>query len=467
MWRVPAFRFLGGRGASSPSSALILTAATLLKLLGQVTPPAEVQNPVIKTDVRQVLVPLVVTDSRGHYITGLKAKDFRVFEDEIPQQIVSIATSAEVLPTVISNPMQTHGGAFADALQAHTAKVLNQPSRVYLICVDTLHSGFQNFTKVRDALVKFFEQENGGGAQYAIVALGREPRLLLQSTTDSKAVLSALRDKTFTQTIRDSEVSRVGDDAEQLTELMKRYCVACGCVVYPKTRTEEPHCNARRPLVQAFLNASSERSWDLTTLFLEGLRVTTEAAATLPSATTILLLSDGYSRFPGRELFGIVSAFGPQQPFPANTRDSASQLEKIVRVAVEHNIKFYTVDSRGLYTQASLAGGGSFDASRGLGSTYRGRPTGTPSSVDLAALSVARENTDGLALLARTTGGLFFENSNDILKGLRRAFADGREYYVLAYYSHNDNTTGYKRIRVTAYDPRMTVTAKAGYWGVP
>jgi VWFA-related protein len=470
MWCLPTFRFSRSQvfdDALRVIGRLFWSLGVAALSFCQVPGAVDPQVPVIKTDVRLVLVPVVVTDNRGHHVTGLKASDFKVFEDDIPQEIVSVATSAESLSPDFARPIQAQQNALAENLRARTASVPNQPSPAYLICVDTLHSAFQNFTRVRDALAKFFEQENGRDAQYAILALGKEPKLLLQATTDSKAVLSALRDKAFTQAIRDSETSRVGDEAQQLTELMKKYCVACGCTTFPKLRTEEAHCNARRPLVQAFLDASSERNWDLTTIFLNALRAITEAAATLPTATTVLLLSDGYSRFPGRELYGIVSAFEPEQPFPANTRDTGSQLERIVRVAVQHNIRFYTVDSRGVYTQASLAGGGGFDASRGLDSTYRGRPTGTPSGVDLMALSVARENTDGLSLLARATGGLFFESSNDILKGVRRTFADGREYYVLAYYPRNQNMVGYKRIRVAVRDTRLTATAKAGYWGTP
>ncbi len=42
---------------------------------------------------------------------------------------------------------------------------------------------------------------------------------------------------------------------------------------------------------------------------------------------------------------------------------------------------------------------------------------------------------EGLTLseIAAATGGTAFKNSNDLFTGLERAFADGREYYVLAY----------------------------------
>jgi hypothetical protein len=44
--------------------------------------------------------------------------------------------------------------------------------------------------------------------------------------------------------------------------------------------------------------------------------------------------------------------------------------------------------------------------------------------------------------LAHETGGLFFQNSNDLGKGLTGAFADSREFYLLAYVSKNETLDG-------------------------
>ncbi len=41
----------------------------------------------IKVDVRQVLVPVIVTDKDGHHVTGLTRDDFHVFEDGVEQKI--------------------------------------------------------------------------------------------------------------------------------------------------------------------------------------------------------------------------------------------------------------------------------------------------------------------------------------------------------------------------------------------
>ena len=98
--------------------------------------------------------------------------------------------------------------------------------------------------------------------------------------------------------------------------------------------------------------------------------------------------------------------------------DTQPQLERVIKLAVRYDVKFYTLDSRELYTSASLAGS-NFDASNG---------PPLPEAVDQQILSSGWQNGGTLAQLARETGGFFFENNNDLLKGIQRAFADGREY---------------------------------------
>lgn len=135
--------------------------------------------------------------------------------------------------------------------------------------------------------------------------------------------------------------------------------------------------------------------------------------------------------------------------------DTQDALEKILRLAVHNNVQFYTLDSRGLYTLASLDGS-TLDASTGGISSER---------VDADEMSVAHENTDGLAELADQTGGLFFENSNDLLKGIRKAVADGHERYMLAYVSSDKRMDGkYRKIRVEVKGHKFHVKAKPGYW---
>ena len=70
-----------------------------------------------------------------------------------------------------------------------------------------------------------------------------------------------------------------------------------------------------------------------------------------------------------------------------------------------------------------------------------------------------------LSEIAATTGGTAFQNSNNILSGLERALADGRQYYVLAYVPSSSLSDGkFHSISVRVRETKMVVSAKRGYW---
>ena len=52
------------------------------------------QRPVFRVKVDMVVHSFQVTDSKNHYINGLKPGDFRIFEDGIPQKIATFAEGA-------------------------------------------------------------------------------------------------------------------------------------------------------------------------------------------------------------------------------------------------------------------------------------------------------------------------------------------------------------------------------------
>jgi VWFA-related protein len=409
--------------------------------------------PVIRTTVQQVLVPAVVTDQKGHYVPGLKPSDFQVFEDDTLQNIVSvISTTSAATAFDGASPSVTGNSPAVRTPDAHLAI----PRRTYLVCVDVLHSSFANFAQVRSALKKFFEQEESGDSQYSLVALGRQVNVIQDSTRDPAAVLSAIQSKKLLATIADSEAAGMARDMQQFRAFMKNvYCAQCACESVGST-TDSPGCLTAKAGARGQLLSAGERTAYLDQNFLRGLNELVKATAGMPTSRTIVFISDGFNRFPGRELYAIMDGFGPKdRSFEFNPRNTGDFLQSVLKLAVRYDVKFYTLDSRGLYTQASIAGS-SFDASSG-GIIQE--------KVDQGTMSVAHENTDALAQLAHETGGLFFENSNDLFKGIHRAFADGRESYIIAYVPKNTDSDGhYRKIRVEVKGKKYTINAKAGYW---
>src|SRR5713101_8292640 len=51
------------------------------------------EGDVVRVETKLVSVPTVVTNRDGHPVTGLKAQDFVVFEDDKPQRITNFATA--------------------------------------------------------------------------------------------------------------------------------------------------------------------------------------------------------------------------------------------------------------------------------------------------------------------------------------------------------------------------------------
>jgi VWFA-related protein len=138
------------------------------------------------------------------------------------------------------------------------------------------------------------------------------------------------------------------------------------------------------------------------------------------------------------------------------TERMAHEFEPILQLAAAGNVTIDTIDSRGLYGQKA------FDASN----------PGVPVTVDAAVGRVERNiaTADGntLAEIADATGGTAFHNSNDLFGGLQRAFADGRDYYTLAYVSGNQNFDGkFRAITVQVRGRDAVVNAKRGYWAAP
>ena len=439
---------------SGPRFVAYAFSSTILAVLALAQNGAPTSNlPTIKTNVRQVLVPVIVTDKSGHYAADLDRNDFSVFEDGVPQKIVAFSrspVSSESTELLESTPGHAPATSPSSALNA-------SPKRTYLICLDTLHSAFTNFAQVRQALRKFFAHEQGGDSQYALVALGWKLHVVVDSTRDPAVILAAIDSKSLLKTIQDSEASNIANEVDRFQQLVGRWCGGCQCT-NQTTDMANILCPTWKAQVKATVFSFSERTALLNQEFLQQLRQLVGAMSTMPTKRTVLFISDGFNRFPGQELYGILKVYGVSDPeLKFNPQDLQPQLDAILKLAVRDDTRFYTLDSRGLYTYADAPGSGVDASSRGA----------APAATHRAMLT-AWSNGDAMAQLARETGGFFFENSNDLLRGIRRAFADGREECVLAYVPSNTRSDSqFRRITVEVKEKKLRVSAKAGYWPTP
>lgn len=408
-----------------------------------------------KLNVNQVIVPVAVSDAKGHRLSGLRVDDFELLEDGVAQKIMSF----------------TEGGVAAreppvaapSAAGPRPVPATEQIGRTYAICVDTLHSNFQNFPPVRNALEQFFEKESRTDSQYWLISLGKKPEVLQYPTANPHDVLNVLRDKKFLTTIRNSEASALGAQIAQVRRQLDEYCGRCPCG--RSLRPIPGECIGPKQSIVGLVTTSANRTRIYTEFFLKELKAVVTDLSHMPGNRVLILVSDGFNLVPGRELFGVMRAYFPNEDrWQGNEQDTSGQLEPILREAAANNIVVYGISSNGLGSTGGVGGG--FEAST-KGTSARGVGQVILPELNRQAAQATFESGTALESLALATGGAFVENTNDALKGIRRAFDETRNYYVLGYVSTNSAADGkYRAIEVKVKDPKAVVRARGGYWAL-
>lgn len=144
----------------------------------------------------------------------------------------------------------------------------------------------------------------------------------------------------------------------------------------------------------------------------------------------------------------------------------------VVDAANRANVSIYAMDAAGLRAeseqakirdQVNAAGGA------GGGILSAGGGGGEPLSKALEKNEdVLRQDPhNGLAGLAQDTGGLLFENTNNLRQGFDRVESDLHNYYLVGYTPTNETYDGrFRNIEVKVARPGVTIAARKGYFAV-
>ncbi len=118
------------------------TLKALLRVNNQVAASAEIKSMAIddsqEVDVTQILVPVVVTDSRGNYVPDLKKENFILLEDNQPQVINNFSRSGKnqvhlVLLVDISSSMKDKIGEVKTAARQFLQQFLTKNDKAIVV----------------------------------------------------------------------------------------------------------------------------------------------------------------------------------------------------------------------------------------------------------------------------------------------------------------------------------------------
>jgi VWFA-related protein len=355
-------------------------------------PPAE--GATFSSSTQLVVETVTVTDKSGKTIQGLTQKDFTVTEDGAPQAIRFF--EYQELPDAVEPPLPP---------QPLKAQILNRfPSTK--ISAETPGS-----TKYRDhrLLALYFDQTALPPADQ-IRALEAAQKFISTQMTKADLMAIMLFEGGAVRVLQDFT-----DDRDRLSTIIQTISVGEG-QGFDETAADDSAADTGA----AFGQDDGEFNIFNTDRQLSALQTAARMLGQLSEKKSLLYFASGI------RLNGV---------------DNQAQLHATVNAAIRAGVSFWPLDARGLVALAPL------------GDATRGTPGGAGMYNGMSAqagMSNFQQSQDTLYALATDTGGKAFLDSNDLSAGMVKAQKAVSSYYIIGYYTTNQNLDGkFRRVKIT------------------
>jgi VWFA-related protein len=381
-------------------------------LYAQNSPTTAGQSPVIKSEVRIVLVDVVVTQGRGQPVAGLHKEDFQVSEDGQGQTVSFFEEHKNAPPTRVKLPPMPPD-FFANFPVAQTSDSIN------VLLLDTLNTRAIDQVYARAQMIKYLETMEAG-PRLAIFTLGSRLRMVKGITSNSMQLLTAFNDKR-------------ADTGPQYSNLLPSDTQkgADKAVIDSMVRSQ-----ASPEAIAAVREFQSDHAAYL---------VDSRIKITLQAFQQI---SRYLSSFKGRKNLLWVSGSFPVSIFPDSgvKRQYQGELQQTADMLTAGQVAVYPISAVG------MAGWSYLDADN-LGKPVR------EDNDERASDQIAMET------LAQETGGKAFYNTNGLDEALADSMKNGAMYYTLAYAPIDARLDGkFRHIQVKMTGRDYKLAYRRGYY---
>jgi VWFA-related protein len=430
--------------APAPSPAQVETKPTSAEIATRDEPTT------FRVNSKLVVVRTVVRDSQGHAVGNLHQEDFQVFDKGKLQTITQFdveqpgALAAKARQESEKNSSASPSGdVSSNPGNAHAA-----PERFVAYLFDDVHLAFGDLARVREAAERHFATLRPTDRAAVFTTSG----LTILDFTDDRVqlhdTLLRLRPSPISSNIfahQCPEISYyqadliVNKNDNEATQVAISEASDCGPQARSKSDAIVPQGDPAAligALSMGVLSAGEHES----RLSLESLKELVHIVSRMPGQRSIVLVSPGFI-----------------------TPDLEYEYTDIVDRAVRSQVVINSLDARGLYVILPY-GDASHHNPVTPGDSSENSTVST--SKTLMETAAASAQADLLAVLADSTGGIFFHNNNDFDEGFRR-LAESPEYtYVLAFVPQNLKLDGsFHSLKVTLKNQQhMTLQSRRGYY---
>ena len=179
------------------------------------------QTPIFRANARAVLVDVVVTDSHGNPVPGLRQQDFKLTENGKPESVVFFEEHKGAAVVPIELPKMPPN-VFTNVPVAPEADALN------VLLLDAMNTPQTDQSYVRAQVLEFLKTMKPG-TPLAVFSLDANLRLVQGFTGSPSTLLASLQDKkngVWPETIAFSHSTK--DDLDDQAELNRRVMMLGG-----------------------------------------------------------------------------------------------------------------------------------------------------------------------------------------------------------------------------------------------
>lgn len=438
-------------------SSLLVGSSSLTATYGQ-----DQEQPVFRAGALTVVVDVVVVDAKNRVVFDLKSGDFVIDEDGVEQRIDTFELhrpapgGAATRPPLIDSPSDPRLSQPDILLPGY------QKSRQNLIIflLDYATTEFENQKLVREASMKYVNENLQPDDYVAVFGLGARFRLLAAFTNDKEKLISALQ----SWDASGKALAGAGGAGPGLS--------ASGAAQLASSGTIEVSADSPQGFAAAGQEAAAEGSAMAQLMLAERIQnmfynmssfVRKREARSV--MTAIQAIARGVEEIEGRKtliLFSQGFVVGPHMDY---------ELEKTVNAANKANLAIYGIDTQGLAvrgTSSELLPEGELQSISSATGPRRKDATGGESLFDRARQVGSDLRDSTLRHVSTATGGFAIRHTNDLHLGMQRIDQDIRSYYLISYRPANQKFDGeFRKIRVEVKRSGLVVRHRSGYLAVP
>ncbi|MGH9392705.1 MAG: VWA domain-containing protein, partial [Terriglobales bacterium] len=419
-------------------------------------------TPVIVADANTVPVTVVVRDRNGKVIQGLDEKSFRVSDNGRPQTIASFQmVTAPARSAAQSTGAVQPSTASAAAPQAQAAR------RYVALVFDDVNSDKNDLAEARNAARRFFREQLGPADRMAVFTISNSQSLDFTSNREAlastimqiaphprqsaagiatcprmsgyDAYLIAVVHDQGALLAKNSEAAacRGGGGGRDTSLVQQQQLNACGLKC---TFGLPPPMGSDGVPVDVMAEATWEMTRGIAEDTLAAVRDVVDYTAKQPGQRIVVLASSG---------------------FFSETLDE--QKDQIVRDALRAGVVINALDAKGLYADE-------LDPPLSEQSDEGVLPLASFEFEEAAKFPMRGAQADAMASFAEATGGLYFQNNNDLTLGFERLGLAPEAGFELAFTPTpliRDGKLHALKIELAPTISGATIEARRGYFAPP